>query len=190
MYYKEAPVDHRYLHPNLARMAAAYDDIMERFARNQITKEDARYRISNLVSRDDQGVQWCISPDDGQWYRQTVGGRLVKDTPPQAGVGTYSGWELSGGGDPLSDPRLRVVDNKVDPRSLTDPHTLAGSTSRVVRGEADDNNRASKNIWWFIVFSLFAIIAVVAIYMATREPAGESVQVGIAHQALFGTIFL
>jgi len=170
-------MEHRRLHPNLAKMAASYDDICEQFSRNQLTAEEARVRITSLVGRDDQGVQWCISPDDGNWYRVTVSGRLVRDEPPQAGVATYTGWDLSGG-DPSSDPRYRVVDHKVDPRDLSDPSALGGSTARFVRNEADERRRtASPGRLWIVLVAVLVAVVVVSLWMATSAGAVDIVQV-------------
>lgn len=166
-------MDPRRLHPNLARLAASYDDILEQFTRNQLSAEQARQRISALVSRDDQGVQWCISPDDGQWYRVTIHNQLVRDEPPEVGLATYTGWDLSGG-DPMADPRHRIVDIAVDPRELHDASSLVGSTSRFVRNQADEAARERKRAnGWVLLTAGLVVVAAVSLWMALRhdEPA-------------------
>ena len=57
------------LHPNLAKLAAAYDEILDRIARGQVTSVAARAEIAQLEARDDQGVRWNIDPDTGEWVR-------------------------------------------------------------------------------------------------------------------------
>lgn len=168
-------MEHRRLHPNLARLAASYDDILEQFARNQITAEEARVRIGSLVGRDDQGVQWCINPADGHWHRITVHGELVRDDPPEAGLATYTGWDLSGG-ESLSDPRYRVVDHRADPRELTAADQLAGSTARFVRNEADERRAAVPGGRLLAVAALvLVLVAVVSLALASRSPGGGPV---------------
>ena len=136
-------MDNPGLHPNLARLVGSYDLILEKFKLNKISAAEARHQTSLLLARDDQGVQWCINPDDGEWYRITIDNKLVKDTPPTAGIATYTGWDLSNSGAP-DDPRSQIIDYAVDPRTLSDPYTLDNSTTRFVRNEAAINT-ANKN---------------------------------------------
>ena len=70
------------LHPNLARIAAAYDSILEQMERQQITVPGARAKIAQLEARDDQGVIWSIDPDSGAFVRKTAFGDMEFDTPP------------------------------------------------------------------------------------------------------------
>lgn len=159
-------MDSRHLHPNLARLAASYDDILEQFTRNQLSAEAARQRISALVCRDDQGVQWCISPDDGQWYRVTMQNQLVRDEPPEVGLATYTGWDLSGG-DPMADPRHRIIDQRVDPRELHDAASLVGSTARFVRNQADEQGRVRRrSTGWVVLTATLAVAAAVSLWLA------------------------
>lgn len=154
----------RRLHPNLARIAAVYDDVVAGFARGELSPDEARHRISSLVARDDQGITWCISPNDGQWYRVTVTGELVADTPPEAGVATYTGWDLSGDGR-LDDPRLRIVDHRVDPRTLGDADDLGGSTARYVRNAAEPEPRRK---WFPIAIAVLVAVVVLSAFLALR----------------------
>jgi hypothetical protein len=155
----------RHLHPNLARLAASYDDVMERYGKNQLSEDEAKRLIRNLVARDDQGIQWSIDPDDGQWFRYTLKGAKVKDTPPEAGIATHTGWDISGGGDKLADPRLRVVDEEIDPRAYHDPANLPGATARYVRNAADDTEPPPRPLWWWGLVGLLAVIFVVSLLM-------------------------
>ena len=65
------------LHPNLAKLAAAYDEILDRIARGQVTSVAARAEIAQLEARDDQGVRWNIDPDTGEWVRKTALGEVT-----------------------------------------------------------------------------------------------------------------
>lgn len=116
------------LHPNLAQLAASYDDICSQVEMSLMSPADARSAILALVTRDDAGVQWCISPDDGQWYRRTRTGEMVMDSPPRSGIQTPSGWDVSSSTESLGDPRHRVHTREVDPLEHRSPTDLAGST--------------------------------------------------------------
>lgn len=70
------------LHPNLAKLAAAYDEIFLRWSCGQIDAAEARMEILALQARDDDGILWSIDPESGAWLRRTLGGELVRDTPP------------------------------------------------------------------------------------------------------------
>lgn len=156
----------RYLHPNLARLAASYDDIMERYTKNQLTEKEAKELIKNLVARDDQGIQWAIDPEDGQWFRYTLKGMKVKDSPPEAGIATHTGWDVSGGGDPLADPRLRVIDEDIDPRAYHDPDGLVGATSRYTRNTTSESEKKSRDLVWWLIFGGLTVIFLVALALA------------------------
>lgn len=96
------------LHPNLARIAAMYDAIQEDFARGRITPQEAQSRIRRLEARDDQGVTWVIAPSDGRWYRRTVDGRLVADSPPRSGIRTASPFDVSQPSRDVANPYTRI----------------------------------------------------------------------------------
>lgn len=116
------------LHPNLARLAAAYDAIIGQMDCNQLTAVQARARISQLEARDDQGVRWSIDPDTGQFIRKTAFGDSEYDTPPKWGVQTDDAFSYTS--DPLvENPNLRLQHTNVT--GLTHPPTdLAGATQR------------------------------------------------------------
>lgn len=116
------------LHPNLAQLAASYDDICSQVEMGLMAPGDAKAAIMALIARDDAGVQWCISPDDGNWYRRTRTGEMVADTPPRSGIQTPSGWDVSSSTTALGDPRHRVYTREVDPLEHRSPTDLAGST--------------------------------------------------------------
>lgn len=117
------------LHPNLARLAAAYDEIFTRWSRGLIDAEIARQEISALVARDDDGILWSIDPDSGAWLRRTIGGDLVPGTPPTYGLATPTPHDLSH--NPQSfNPDTSIHMQRVDDELLYAPSTLAGSTRR------------------------------------------------------------
>lgn len=84
------------LHPNLARIAAAYQELTQAYADGRIDAHQATMFVRELVARDDEGTQWTINPRDGGWLRFTRNGELVPAAPPQLGVATLASWELSG----------------------------------------------------------------------------------------------
>lgn len=90
--YAPEPVE--LLHPNLARLAAIYDQIVEAHAVGRIDSTTASAEIRKLQARDDQGVVWAIR-DDGRWYRKTRDGHLVPDTPPTTGIPAVSPFDVS-----------------------------------------------------------------------------------------------
>ena len=106
--YHEVPASTEVLHPNLAIIAAKYDAIQQDFARGLITPQEAQARIRRLEARDDQGVTWVISPSDGRWYRRTVDGRLVPDTPPRSGIHTPSPFDVSQPNPDVANPYTRI----------------------------------------------------------------------------------
>jgi hypothetical protein len=84
------------LHPNLARIAVAYQDLVQAYASGLVDANRASVMMRELVARDDEGTQWTINPRDGGWLRCTVWGEWVSANPPQNGFATLSAWELSG----------------------------------------------------------------------------------------------
>lgn len=115
------------LHPNLARLAAAYDDVMERYARRQLTPGQARDQILALVARDDNGVLWSISPDTGRWQYRNSRDELVAAEPPAYGFASLTAHDLGSGHD-IYNPDRRIGFYEVDDSLLHAPGSLAGST--------------------------------------------------------------
>lgn len=115
------------LHPNLARLAAAYDEITQRFARGQVSAAEANSEIMALVARDDEGVHWSIDPHSGGWLRRTRTGDLVPGTPPSYGVATPTAHDLTRNSDAFN-PDSQVTFHAVDESLLYAPGSLAGST--------------------------------------------------------------
>ncbi len=116
----------RPLHPNLARLAARYDDIYARFARGSIGPEAARSEIAALVARDDEGTQWSLDPDSGRWLRRTISGGLVPDEPPTYGLATPTPHDVSRGSG--FNPDSQVDHHAVEDELLYAPNQYSGAT--------------------------------------------------------------
>lgn len=124
------------LHPNLAKLAAAYDEIVERLGRHQITVAAARIEISQLEARDDQGVRWSIDPDSGEWTRKTATGDLEYDpNPPTYGYETPDAHTYTPNSKTF-DPSTRLQTMAVDPTMELGPTNLMGATQRPSSGGA------------------------------------------------------
>jgi hypothetical protein len=114
----------RPLHPNLAQIAAAYDDVMQSFRAGLLSPVEARRRVLTLVARDDNGLEWSINPDTGQWQYRSHFGELVSANPPAYGVVGFSPADI-GGGEPAEG---RVALYEIDQRTLYTPGQLRGAT--------------------------------------------------------------
>lgn len=115
------------LHPNLAKIAAAYDEIVGRVQRNMTTPAAARTEISQLEARDDEGVRWSIDPDSGQWVRKTAFGDVEFDpNPPTSGYATADPFDL-GSTSPVFNPASRLTYDVV-PDTPPPPGSLMGAT--------------------------------------------------------------
>jgi hypothetical protein len=101
------PSTPRSLHPNLAVLAADYDAIYDQWRLGQLDSREAKQRLARLVARDDEGVLWRLSPEDGRWLRQTRDLTWVPGEPPTAGVPSLTGWDVSGRSH-VGDPRHRI----------------------------------------------------------------------------------
>jgi hypothetical protein len=88
-------VDETTLHPNLAKSAAAYDELHERLERGQVSSSAAIKEAAELIARDDEGVRWRIDPTVGGWTRETLDGAWVVDTPPSYGLATTTPHDLT-----------------------------------------------------------------------------------------------
>jgi hypothetical protein len=120
------------LHPNLARLAAQYDEITERYGRRILSAAEARREVSTLVARDDEGTLWSINPDNGEWLRRTRTGELVPGTPPTYGLATATPYDISSGGGGFN-PGDRVEHYAVEDELLYGPSKFTGSTRNVHR---------------------------------------------------------
>lgn len=82
------------MHPNLARIAASYQQILGRISRGEIDLVRAHGEIRELVARDDQGVQWTINPRDGGWMFLSRNGQWMPADPPREGFATMTPHDL------------------------------------------------------------------------------------------------
>jgi len=115
----------RPLHPNLARIASAYDEVMAAYRAGQLSPAEARRRVLTLVARDDSGLEWSINPDSGSWQYRNQFGEMITQNPPAYGVAGFTPTDLGAGtGD---DPRVRLF--AIDQEALHAPGQLRGSTT-------------------------------------------------------------
>lgn len=141
--------DRRPIHPNLARLEAAYDQIVEQFRRGELDKDAARAEMSKLVERDDNHVAWTISPEDGEWYRRTIDGRLVRDDPPTYGMATPSAADVSAGRN--ADELISRVDRfEVDEQQMLNPDGLTGATRRERLADQTDQPQTTPLWLWMV----------------------------------------
>ncbi len=82
------------LHPNLARIAATYQQILGRLSRGEVDLVHAHSEIRDLIARDDQGVQWTINPRDGGWLFLSRNGSWMPADPPRSGYATITPHDL------------------------------------------------------------------------------------------------
>jgi hypothetical protein len=155
------------LHPNLAQLVAARDEILERWRAGNVDWSDARRQMLALVARDDQGVLWMLNPDDGAWYRRTRDGRLERDVPPSFGVATPTAFDLSAG-DPFRDPRRRIVHDVVDPNALRSHDSLVGATQRPAPLPPSTPGRPVSDTVRALIVGAVAVLLLVALWVLWR----------------------
>jgi hypothetical protein len=148
------------LHPNLARIGAAYDQVQARAASGEISATQARAEIMHLVARDDEGVLWSIDPSSGNWMRRTIAGELVFDTPPTYGVATPTAHDLTRSPTGAFNPDSNLIFHEVDEVALLGERSLRGATRRPVATSA-----GSRSAWHLPVPALAAaaVVALVAL---------------------------
>lgn len=115
------------LHPNLARIAVEYDDARNRCIQRRISEAQFRREAEALVARDDEGVQWTIDPQTGQWMYLDRRGERVPGTPPTAGVVTPSAYDLTRDRS-TANPDSQLMVEAVDLRSSDPVQGLRGIT--------------------------------------------------------------
>lgn len=113
------------MHPNLARMAATYDQIVEDVTSGRISSATARSKIEQLEARDDEGVRWSIDPDTGNFVRRTAFGDMEYDTPPVSGVASLDPYAVSSPGRD-DNPAYKVSSVPAD--VFAQPYGMAGAT--------------------------------------------------------------
>ena len=157
------------LHPNLARIAVRYDQIVLEMQAGAVNAEKARQLIYQLEARDDHGVRWSIDPASGQFLRRTAFGELAPDTPPTFGLDTKDGFSYSNT-NASNDPSWHISSQLVPP-SDGDSFSLSGSTQFKSPDPADLNSAydnedetasalKSTLIWSSLVVSILVVFAV------------------------------
>lgn len=151
------------LHPNLARIAAAYDEVQARASRGEISVTQAKAEVMHLVARDDEGVLWSIDPSSGQWLRRTLAGKLELDTPPTYGVATPTAHDLTRRPTGVFNPDSRILFSDVDESSLLSADMLRGATRRQL--PQDLPARATASLKVGLASLLVAALAAVAFFL-------------------------
>lgn len=148
----------RSLHPNLARVAASYDDVCTRWASGLLTAEQAHRDIEALVARDDEGVLWSIDPRTGNWRYRTLQGVWTPGTPPTYGFATPTPFDVTR--TPSRDnPAHQVAFTEVE---LPDsPGSLRGATHRQARLEVTRVRQRSWILWGALAAALAVIVVLV-----------------------------
>jgi hypothetical protein len=77
------------LHPELAKIAIRYDEVVELCKLNKLTNEKAYKIIIKLVARDDIGLYWSIDPYTGKWFYYSSNGLKIFSQPPAFGAINY-----------------------------------------------------------------------------------------------------
>ena len=171
------------LHPNLAKLAASYDEIIERYSIGRVTAAEAHAEIATLVARDDDGILWSINPDDGAWMRRTRGGDLVVGTPPSYGLATPTPHDISTPPTGFS-PTDRIQSHEVKNELLYSPSEFAGSTRRprqpipeAASGALSFLDRFDSPIWGRVIIGTGLAALVLAVGMWVVQSHGHHVPV-------------
>lgn len=154
------------LHPNLAAIYEVYNEIIWQWNAGHLKEDEAIARIGELSAKDDQGVIWCISPFDGEWYRQSYDGTtLERADPPRAGMRSVTPFDVSGNQDAFN-PYAHLQTSPVD---LPD-QGLVGSTF-VPTPPAPVKSQAAWRGWIrpFIAALIIAALAAYAYSYVTQE---------------------
>jgi hypothetical protein len=169
------------LHPNLARLAADYDDIIADFSRSSISVTEARARIRTLVARDDEGVQWSIDPDTADWYFKDRHGNLQKGTPPSYGHASPNPYSISRPGlQTAGDPDRNIVFAPVNEDLLHSPQSLVGATRRHIFH--NDTNATPPRPRWvnvliatvFVLIGIFVIVVALSLHSSKPTAPGPT----------------
>lgn len=151
-------MEERPLHPNLARVAASYDEVMLAHAEHRIDDRTALERALALVARDDNGVRWRLNPATGSWERQARSGEWVAAAPPVYGLATPTPHDFSPSA-ALHPARARVELNAVDEGVLYSDFSLAGST-RLDAEEESPRPPAPRRGLLIVALVLVAVVVV------------------------------
>jgi len=77
------------LHPELAKIASRYDEIVYQCKINKITIYKANDLIKKLLARDDNGIYWSIDPRNGKWFYIDMENNKIFAEPPNFGGVNY-----------------------------------------------------------------------------------------------------
>lgn len=77
------------LHPELAKIASRYDEIVNLCKVNKITIYKANDLIGKLFARDDNGIYWSIDPRNGRWFYVDMENNKIFAEPPIFGAVNY-----------------------------------------------------------------------------------------------------
>lgn len=165
------PHHRQQLHPNLARVAASYAEIVEQFARAELTAPEANRRVSELVARDDNGLRWAINPTDGSWMYQSAVGEWKPGDPPTSGVATLTPHDITnhtvaGGRTGVANPDDLIDFTRATPEMGSDG--LVGATYKQAAKLESRNNKTPSKLSKKTLMALVAIAAVVVgvLYMS------------------------
>ena len=148
------------LHPNLARIAAEYDQIVSSYQQGQIAAHQAAAKIAALAAKDDAGVEWSIDPVSGTWRYRTIDGRFLEAEPPAWGLSAATPQDLGTRGRPDQD--VRITFHEVDESKFRG--SLHGSTRRDDQTNMDASSPHSPRalLVGLVIAGLFAVICTAA----------------------------
>lgn len=168
------PSQPRGLHPNIARVAASYDQIIERLRSNQISNAQAFELIEQLEARDDQGVRWSIDAASGRWIRRTMQGHAEFDTPPTSGYQTHDAFSYTqpdpfaaptADGPLVANPNARLELTEIEHDSALH-RRHAGRTRRAAAGSRPTTPGALLLLWWGVLPPLAKVLLALAVVVA------------------------
>jgi hypothetical protein len=162
------------LHPNLARLAADYDDIVAAFSRSELSVSEARARIRTLVARDDEGTQWSIDPDTADWCYKDRHGAIQKGNPPSYGHASPNPHQISRPGlSTAGNPDRNIVFAPVDEELMHAPQSLVGSTRRHIY-HRDASAIPPRPRWLnYLLVALLVVVASAVVIFALSRPVGN-----------------
>lgn len=140
------------LHPNLARIAAEYDEVVLEARLGRITPAQANSKIAKLVAKDDQGLEWVIEPDSGKWMYKSLSGEYVFAEPPEYGFTSPTPKDIGSTNKKDFDARLKFYE--VNEENLKG-NGLVGATRRDL---SEPENKLKKYYVFGVVITLVCVI--------------------------------
>jgi len=101
------------IHPNLARIASIYDEVVLAQRGGRISETEAYSRIGNLVAKDDFGTEWSIDPHTGGWRYRDKWGDYYYAQPPEYGIVGAVPYDMQSGTTTYPRVSLYPVDEKI-----------------------------------------------------------------------------